>query len=415
MVMKVYSPEFKADAVALYLSDPSHTCEGIGKDLGVSRETLRNRVRSHRTRAATGHGPNTGTTSTRDGSTVAKTATREDLETEPTALREQLKDARKENQKLAQERAILRKATKFFRRRDELVNRFQFIEDHHKTFPVKRLCEVLDVARSSFHKWRAAQPARAERERADASPAELIAGIHTESGGTYGSPRITAELREVHGMEIDEKKVTRVMRAFGIAGYRKRRRHVTTIPDPSMQPVPDLFRRDFTADAPNIKHMDDITCLPVGDGEFLYPATAIDGFSRRVAGSSIADHMRTEPVADPLTGGAALRGGLKDAVFHSDHGAQYASTEFAAPCGELGVTQSMGAVGTSADNAACESFPATLKREVLQDRRRWQGTEQCRGEVFRRLVRYNSLRRHSTNGQISPVAYEHSQSMDLAA
>jgi transposase len=114
MVMKVYSPEFKADAVALYLSDPSHTFEGIGKDLGVSRETLRNWVRSHRARAATGHGPNTSTTSTRDGSTVAKAATREDLEIELAALREQLKDARKENQKLAQERDILRKATKFF-------------------------------------------------------------------------------------------------------------------------------------------------------------------------------------------------------------------------------------------------------------------------------------------------------------
>lgn len=114
MVMKVYSPEFKADAVALYLSDPNHTFEVIGKDLGVSRETLRNWVRSHRAHAATGHGPNAGATSTRDGSTVAKAATREDLEAELAALREQLKDACKENQKLAQERDILRRATKFF-------------------------------------------------------------------------------------------------------------------------------------------------------------------------------------------------------------------------------------------------------------------------------------------------------------
>lgn len=295
------------------------------------------------------------------------------------------------------------------------MNRFQFIEDHHKTFPVKRLCEVLDVARSSFHKWRAARPSRQAREREDARLAELISGIHAESGGTYGSPRITAELREVHGMEINEKKVARVMRAFGIAGYRKRRRHVTTLPDPSTQPVPDLFRRDFTADAPNIKYMGDITYLPVGDGEFLYLATVIDCFSRRVAGWSIADHMRTGLVADALKGAAALRGGLEGAVFHTDHGAQYASAEFAALCGELGVTQSMGAVGTSADNAACESFHAALKREVLQDRRRWESAEQCRGEVFRWLVRYNSLRRHSTNGQISPAAYEQSHSMDLAA
>lgn len=108
-------------------------------------------------------------------------------------------------------------------------------------------------------------------------------------------------------------------------------------------------------------------------------------------------------------------GGLEGAVFHTDHGAQYASAEFAALCGELGVTQSMGAVGTSADDAACESFHAALKREVLQDRRRRESAEQCRSEVFRRLVRYNSLRRHPTNGQISPAAYEQSHSMNLAA
>lgn len=115
MVMKVYSSEFRADAVAPYLSDPNHTLEGTGKEpRRQPRETLRNWVRSHRARAARGRGSNAGTTSTRDGSTVAKAATREGLEAELAALREQLKDSRKENQKLAQERDILRKATKFF-------------------------------------------------------------------------------------------------------------------------------------------------------------------------------------------------------------------------------------------------------------------------------------------------------------
>lgn len=113
MVMKVYSPEFKADAVALFLSDPNHTYEGVGKDLGVSRETLRNWVRTHRARS--GEGPTAGTsTSTKDGRTVAKAATREELEAELASLRAELKQIRKENQKLATERDILRKATKFF-------------------------------------------------------------------------------------------------------------------------------------------------------------------------------------------------------------------------------------------------------------------------------------------------------------
>jgi transposase len=112
MVMKVYSPEFKADAVALYLSDPNHTFEGVGKDLGVSRETLRNWVRAHRARAG-GTTPTTST-GTKDGSTVAKAATREELEAELAAMRAELKQTRKELAKVSTERDILRKATKFF-------------------------------------------------------------------------------------------------------------------------------------------------------------------------------------------------------------------------------------------------------------------------------------------------------------
>ena len=151
------------------------------------------------------------------------------------------------------------------------------------------------------------------------------------------------------------------MRRNEIVGLRLRRRVTTTVSEPSDTPVPDLFLRDFTAQEPNTKYVGDITYLPVGDGEFLYLATVVDCFSRRLAGWSIADHMRTELVADALKAAAATRGSLAGAVFHTDHGAQYTSREFAALCAELGVTQSMGAVGTSADNAAAESFNATLR------------------------------------------------------
>lgn len=144
----------------------------------------------------------------------------------------------------------------------------------------------------------------------------------------------------------------------------------------------DRAVRDFTAPAPG-KYMGDITYLPTGDGQFLYLATVLDCFSRRVVGWSIAAHMRTELVADALRIAAATRGGLSGAVFHSDHGAQYTSREFADLCGELDVIQSMGAVGTSADNAACESFHATLKRETLRGAHRYPGTELCRRTVFR--------------------------------
>jgi transposase InsO family protein len=296
-----------------------------------------------------------------------------------------------------------------------VTSRFQFIEDHRETFPVKRLCHVLDVVRSSYYKWRASREARARREHDDLTLAEQIRAVHTESEGTYGAPRITAELRDAHGMLINEKRVARVMRKFHIAGLRLRKRVRTTVPEPSHTPVPDLFQRDFTAHAPNLKYMGDITYLPVGDGEHLYLATVIDCFSRRVAGWSIADHMRTSLVSDALKMAAATRGSLAGAVFHSDHGAQYGSREFADLCAELGVTQSMGAVGTSADNAACESFHAALKRETLQGARRYDGPAACRRQVFRWLTRFNTRRRHSANGQLSPAAYETSRTMNLAA
>ncbi|MGW2939510.1 IS3 family transposase [Streptomyces sp. NPDC001156] len=410
MVMKVYSPEFKADAVALYLSDPSHTFEGIGKDLGISRETLRNWVRAERTRRGQSGAM---IKSTKD--VPVNEATKEELEAEIAALRAENKDLRKQNATLATERDILRKATKFFRHRDELVNRFKFIEDHHRAWGVKRLCHVLEVARSSFYKWRAGREARAARERADAALAERIRAVHAEWDGTYGRPRITAELCD-QGERVNHKRVGRVMRKFGIAGLRLRKRQVTTVPEPSATPVPDLFRRDFTASAPNTKYVGDITYLPVGDGEFLYLATVIDCFSRRLVGWSIADHMRTSLVADALQAAAATRGSLDGAVFHSDHGAQYTSRQFGDVCAELGVRQSMGAVGTSADNALAESFNAALKRETLRGARRFDGARACRLAVFRWTTRYNTRRRHSANGQQAPIAYEQqSATLTLAA
>lgn len=295
------------------------------------------------------------------------------------------------------------------------MTRCQFIEDHHSAYGVKRLCQVLEVARSSFYKWRAGREAREAREVADARLAERIRAVHAEWDGTWGRPRITAELREA-GVRVNHKRVGRVMRKFDIAGLRLRKRHVTTVPDPSASPVPDLLQRDFTATAPNTKYVGDITYLPVGDGEFLYLATVIDCFSRRLVGWSIADHMRTDLVADALQAAAATRGSLQDAVFHSDHGAQYGSRRFADLCSRLGVVRSMGAVGTSADNALAESFNAALKRETLQGARRFPDTETCRTAVFRWATRYNTRRRHSRLGQKAPNIYERQRAtMTLAA
>lgn len=290
------------------------------------------------------------------------------------------------------------------------MSRFQFVADHQDAFEVKRLCELVEIERSSYYAWKAAAPGREARAAADAELAERIRAIHAEDN-TIGAPRATAELNDgaEAGERVNHKRVARVMHEHGIRGYQKRRRVRTTVPEPSGQKAPDLLGRDFTAPAPNQRYVGDITYLPLADGTNLYLATVIDCFSRRLAGWAVADHMRTSLVEDALKAAAATRGGrgsLAGAVFHSDHGSVYTSKDYARLCAELGVTQSMGAVGSSADNALAESFNATLKREVLQDAACWADEATCRRQVFRWLVRYSTRRRHSWCRYQSPSTYE---------
>lgn len=287
------------------------------------------------------------------------------------------------------------------------MSRFQFVADHQHAFEVKRLCELVEVERSSFYAWKAAAPAREMRAATDAELADRIRRIHAEDN-TIGAPRATAELNDgaAPRERVNHKRVARVMREHDIRGYQRKRRVRTTIPEPSGQQVPDLLHRDFTAPAPNCRYVGDITYLPIADGTNLYLATVIDCYSRRVAGWAVADHMRVELVEDALKAAAATRGSLRGALFHSDHGSVYTSKDYAKLCADLGVTQSMGAVGSSADNALAESFNATLKREVLQDANTWLDEATCRRQVFRWLVRYNTRRRHSWCRYQSPVAYE---------
>ena len=296
------------------------------------------------------------------------------------------------------------------------MNRFQFVADHSDTYQVKRLCELVEIERSSYYAWKSAEPARAARVDADAQLAARIRVIHTEDN-TYGAPRITAELNDDVTVDerVNHKRVARVMRENGIVGYRRRRRVTTTVPEPADQKVPDLLERDFTADAPNRIYVGDITYLPIEGGANLYLATVIDCYSRKLAGWAIADHMRTDLVADALHTAAQDRNGLAGAVFHSDHGSQYTSKEFAALCARFGVIQSMGKVGTSADNSLAESFNAALKREVLQNANTWPDEATCRRQVFRWVTRYNTRRRHSWCGHRSPNTYESLYTVTLAS
>ncbi|WP_327686599.1 IS3 family transposase [Streptomyces sp. NBC_00467] len=286
------------------------------------------------------------------------------------------------------------------------MNRFQFVADHQRRYGVKRLCSILDVSRSSFYYWCRTATDRAARQVADARLAARIQAVHLDSDGTYGAPRITAELRERCGEAVNHKRVARILRASGIEGVRLRRRHRTTVPDPASAKAPDLVGRDFT-ERPNTKYVGDITYLPIDGGKFCYLATVIDLASRRLVGWAIADHMRADLVTDALAAAIRTRGSLAGSIMHTDHGAQSVHEQGLRRSLQVSRSSAKHERGrSSADNALAESFNATFKRETLQGRKSWPTEREARLDAFRWLHRYNTRRRHSRLGQRSPIAFE---------
>ncbi len=268
---------------------------------------------------------------------------------------------------------------------------------------VAEMCRTLEVSRSGFYDW--TNRSICERAVTDAQLAVEIELIWECSDQTYGSPRVHRWLRR-QGFRVGRKRVARIMRANGWEGESGRRRIRTTIVDPGATAAEDLVARDFNPAEPDTTWCGDITYLRTGEG-WLYLATVIDLFSRRVIGWSVAAHMRTELVADALTMAVATRGGtVNDVVFHSDRGSQYTSAAFGQLCEGLGVTQSMGATGVCWDNAAAESFFGTLKRE-LAGRRRWATRADARRDLMRWIEGwFNTRRLHSTLDYNSPIEHE---------
>lgn len=269
------------------------------------------------------------------------------------------------------------------------------------------MCEVLGLSRSKYYLWRQTKAARLARKEADAALFALIEQAWKDSGEAYGSPRITVELREVHGLAVNEKRVARLMREGGIEGRAwKPKRPVTTVPDPEAASVPDRLGRAFTADGLGEKYVGGLTYLPIAGGEFLYLTSVIDLWSRRVVGWTITDHMRADAMVDALDDALRTRGSLDGAIFHSDNGSQYTSLQFRLYCDRQGVLRSRGKVGTSADNALAEAFHASLKRELLGSNGKFADKATARAEVFSWLNWYNLRRRHSSLQYQSPVEYE---------
>ena len=235
------------------------------------------------------------------------------------------------------------------------MNCYPFIEaEKQGRRSVKRACELLKVSRAAYYAARGDAPS--ERDRQDAELTVLITAEHKRSRGRYGAPRIHAELRR-QGRRHSRKRVARLMREAGLAGRAPRRWKKTTIPDPAAAARADAIRREFTTDAARINQRwcGDITYLATWEG-WLYLATVIDIASRRVVGFALADHLRTELVADALANAVAARDPAPGVIFHSDRGCQYTSAAFADLAGDCQVSLSVGRKGQCWDNAVAESF-----------------------------------------------------------
>lgn len=266
---------------------------------------------------------------------------------------------------------------------------------------VATMCRVLGVSSSGYYAWRSRTAS--ERQQADAELTKKIRAVHARSRGTYGAPRIHAELL-AEGTRVGRKRVARLMRAEGLAGVSRRRGVRTTRRSQSARPAPDLVERNFTSDGPDRLWVADITYIPTWSG-FLYLAVVLDTWSRRVVGWSMQPHLRTELVVEALEMARGQRR-PKDVIHHSDQGSQYTSIEFGLRCRQAGIRPSMGSVGDCYDNALCESFFATLECELL-DRRPMRSQAEARMAVFDYLEGwYNPHRRHSALGYLSPVEFE---------
>ena len=275
---------------------------------------------------------------------------------------------------------------------------------HQATYPIVTMCRVLGVSPSGCYAWRKRKPSRRARE--DEVLTNKIRKIHKRSQGTYGAPRIQAELAD-HGTQVGCKRVARLMRAAHLQGVSRRKGPRTTRRQPGAQPAPDLVERDFTATGPDELWVADITYVATWSG-WLYLAVVLDVWSRRVVGWAMATHLRTELVLEALSMALSQRR-PQAVIHHSDQGSQYTSLAFGNRCREVGIRPSMGSVGDCFDNALCESFFATLECELL-DRSTFQTPAAARLAVFQFIEGwYNPHRRHSALGQRSPMRYEMEQ------
>lgn len=279
---------------------------------------------------------------------------------------------------------------------------YRFIEKHQENYPVERLCNLLGIQRSSYYAWK--KRGLSQREQANQVLIEQIRQIHRLSRRTYGSPRISAQLRK-QGLGYNPKRVARLMRQDGLKGQRCYRRVVTTHAQHGLPVAENWLKRDFRADRPDQKWVGDITYIPTKEG-WLYLAGVLDLFSRKIVGWAMSNQIDANLVESALRMALYQRMPKQGLLHHSDRGSQYASHQIRNLLAANHIQVSMSGTGNCYDNAVMESFWGTLKNEWVHHQK-YQTRAQARTDIFAYIEGfYNTVRLHSTLGYVSPVEYE---------
>jgi putative transposase len=273
-------------------------------------------------------------------------------------------------------------------------------------FPVVAACTAAGVSASAYYAWTTSAQGAAERHRKEIRLVREIRRIHARSGGTYGAPRVTVELRR-RGQAVNHKRVERLMRTHGTVGYRPRRRRSLTRQDPAAPPAPDLLGRLFDPDQIDLAWCGDVTYIPTDEG-WLYLASVIDLASRHLLGWSMSGHHDARLVTDALDAAVATRGcqRLDGTIFHTDRGAEYTSAACIDACARLGLRRSMSRTGSCLDNALAESTIGLYKTELVRRRGPWRNLDDLELATLEWVDWYNHRRLHSACDHRPPAEYE---------
>ena len=280
--------------------------------------------------------------------------------------------------------------------------RFQFMDEHRDAFPVRRMCNELDVSPSGYYAWRK-RPASA-REMANQELCNKIRAVYDDNHGVYGSPRIYRELKD-QGIACSENRIARLMRLRGLRAKQSKRFRSTTKRNKAHPVAPNLLKGHFVAERPNQKWLSDITYIPTREG-WLYLAAVLDLYTRRIIGWAMSGRITSDLTISALKMALRQVQATSGLLHHSDQGSQYTDRNYQALLKDHGMQVSMNSVGSWYDNAPMESFFGTLKSELVHHRV-YHTRDEARTDLFFYVEAfYNRRRRHSALDYLSPHTYE---------